>query len=118
VLRGTLALDPHDQRTSGGLMLGAALLLPALPGHPGITCPLRSLTGIPCPLCGMTTSVEDTVHAHIGRALAANPGGIGAVIAAVAVLALRPVHVRIPAFLPPLTLVTLWLFELHRFSIL
>jgi hypothetical protein len=99
-------------------MLGAALLLPALPGHPGITCPLRSLTGIPCPLCGMTTSVEDTVHAHIGRALAANPGGIGVVIAAVAVLALRPVHVRIPAFLPPLTLVTLWLFELHRFSIL
>jgi hypothetical protein len=99
-------------------MLGAALLLPALPGHPGITCPLRSLTGIPCPLCGMTTSVEDTVHAHVGRALAANPGGIGAVIAAVAVLALRPVHVRIPAFLPPLTLVTLWLFELHRFSIL
>ena len=99
-------------------MLGAALLLPALPGHPGITCPLRSLTGIPCPLCGMTTSVEDTVHAHIGRALAANPGGIGAVIAAIAVLVLRPVNIRIPAFLPPLTLVTLWLFELHRFSIL
>lgn len=114
----TLALDAHDLRTSGGLMLGAAFVLPALPGHPGIACPLRRLTGIPCPLCGMTTSVEATVHGHIGRALAANPGGIGVVIAAVIVLAFRPAKIHIPSFLPPLVLVSLWLFELHRFSTL
>jgi hypothetical protein len=118
MLRGTLALDPHDLRTSGGLMLGAAMLLPALPGHPGIACPLRRLTGVPCPLCGMTTSVEGTVHLHLGRALAANPGGIAGVAAALLVLLLRPTRVRIPAAAPPLVLAALWLFELHRFSTL
>ena len=78
-------------------MLGAAATLPLLPGHPGIACPLRRLTGIPCPLCGMTTGVEEGVRLHLGRAFAANPGGLVAVVAAVMLLVLRPARVRIPA---------------------
>jgi hypothetical protein len=112
----TVALDPHDLRTSGAVMLGLAFALPVLPGHPGISCPLRRLTGVPCPLCGMTTSVEATVHGHLGRALAANPGGIALVVAALVVLLVRPAAVRLPAALPPVALAGLWLFELHRFS--
>jgi hypothetical protein len=99
-------------------MLAAAATLPLLPGHPGIACPLRTLTGVPCPLCGMTTSAEEGVRLHLGRAFAANPGGLVALAAAVALLAVRPAHIRIPAALPPLALAGLWLFELHRFSIL
>ena len=98
-------------------MLGAAATLPLLPGHPGIACPLRRLTGIPCPLCGMTTGVEEGVRLHLGRAFAANPGGLVALVAAVLLLVLRPARIRIPAALPPLALAGLWLFELHRFSI-
>ena len=118
MLRSSVALDPHDLRTSGALMLGAAFALPVVPGHPGITCPLRRFTGVPCPLCGMSTSVEDTVRLHIGRALGANPGGVVLTIAAILILTLRPRNVRIPAFLPYLVLPALWLFELHRFSII
>src|SRR5205823_2904171 len=113
VVARTVALEPHDLRTSGALMLGLAFALPVLPGHPGISCPLRRLTGIPCPLCGMTTSVEATVHGHLGRAFAANPAGIAAVVAAVALLVLRPAAIRLPAALPALVLGALWLFELH-----
>lgn len=111
-------LDPHDLRTSGAVMLAAGSVLPIIPGHPGVECPLRRLTGIPCPLCGMTTSVEQTVRLHLGRALAANPGGIGVVVVALLLLIVRPQRVRIPALLPLLVLPALWIFELHRFSIL
>ncbi len=72
----------------------------------------------PCPFCGMTTSTEATVRLHLGRAFAANPGGIGAVLVAICMLALRPTRVSVPALLPPLTLAALWVFELHRYSIL
>ena len=113
-----VALDTSDLRTSGALMLGAAFMLPLLPGHPGFACPLRSMTGIPCPLCGMTTSVEEGVRFHLGSAFAANPGGLVAIAVAVFMLVRRPSGLRIPAVLPSLVVPALWLFELHRFSIL
>ena len=53
----SVSFDARDLRISGGLMLGAAAVLPLLPIEPGFACPLRTWTGIPCPLCGMTTSV-------------------------------------------------------------
>ena len=118
MLRATVAVDPDDARTSGAVMLAAAVALPLLPGHPGIECPLRRLTGVPCPLCGMTTSTEATVRGHLGRALAANPAGVAAVAAALVLLALRPRAIHISALAPPLVLSLLWIFELHRYGIL
>lgn len=99
-------------------MLAGAVLLPTLPGHPGVVCPLRRLTGVPCPLCGMTTSVEESVRGHLSRAFAANPAGIAAVAVALFLLVRRPGSLRVPAALPFVALAASWLFELHRFSIL
>ena len=99
-------------------MLGAGALLPILPGHPGIVCPLRATTGIPCPLCGMTTSVEETVRLDLRDAFAANPAGVVAVAVALVLLVVRPTRLRLPWAVVPLTLLAMWAWELHRFSIL
>jgi hypothetical protein len=98
-------------------MLAAAAVRPFV-GSPGLPCPLRSITGIPCPLCGMTTSVTDLVHLHPMQALAANPGGVVAVVVAL-LLVLRPrVHrFVLPAWVIPCTLAAMWVFELFRFSV-
>jgi hypothetical protein len=99
-------------------MLPAAVVLPLIPGHPGLACPLRTLTGVPCPLCGMTTSVESTVRLHLRDALAANPAGVALVVAAVALFLLRPHRLVLPPLTVPLALAAMWLFELHRFGFL
>jgi hypothetical protein len=117
VQAGTIALDASELRRTGAAMLALAAILPALPGHPGLPCPLRTLTGIPCPLCGMTTSVEATVHLDLRAALAANPAGLLAVAAALVLLVVRPARVRIPALVPYAALAAMWVFELYRFGV-
>jgi hypothetical protein len=99
------------------LALGAAL--PHVTGNPGLPCPLRTLTGVPCPLCGMTTSVKATLHGDLHAAASANPFGILAVVLAV-ILLVRPGWRQLR--LPMVTLAGAgalsWLFELHRFHLL
>jgi hypothetical protein len=99
-------------------MLAAGFLLPLLPGPDGVACPLRRLTGVPCPLCGMTTSVEEALHAHIGAAAAANPFGLVALSGAALLLAFRPARLQVSSALVLLAALASWIFELHRFSIL
>ncbi len=100
-------------------MLGAGLVLTRLPAGVGLPCPLRAITGVPCPFCGMQTSVEATLAGELGRALAANPMGMAAVVVAVVLLVTRPETVRVPP--PPVIvagLAAMWLFELARFGLL
>ena len=99
-------------------MLAAGLALPVLPGNPSFHCPLRALTGLPCPLCGLSTSVEETVRLHLGDAVAANPLGVLLVLAALVLLVLRPARLALPKAVFPTVLAASWLFELHRFSFL
>ena len=113
-----MLLDPGELRLAGGAMLAAGLSLPVLPGHPSLHCPLRALTGLPCPLCGLSTSVEDTVRLHLGDALAANPLGVLLVLAAFALLVVRPARLALPKAVIPTVLAASWIFELHRFSFL
>ena len=117
MIGGTAELDPRELRTAGALMLALGLVLPALPGHHhGFPCPLRTLTGVPCPLCGMSTSVEDTVHAHLGAAAAANPVGILFVAIAAALLVVRPSKLVVSRLAAGGTMLAMWVFELHRFG--
>ena len=40
---------------------------------PGALCPLRRLTGVPCPMCGSTTVFMEAGAGHWTEALTANP---------------------------------------------
>lgn len=117
--RATTSIELGDLRVAGALMLGAAAVRPLM-GSPGVPCPLRALTGVPCPLCGMTTSVTDTVWLDVPSAVSANPMGVVAVLAVVALWLVwrRVERVAVPVLLLPLTLLAMWLFELHRFDYL
>jgi hypothetical protein len=107
-----------DLRLAGGLMLLLAFLRPLIPFETGILCPLRAVTGVPCPLCGMTTSVTATTQLDFAGAFAANPAGIVAVGLALYLIVRRPRYLRfsLPAVL--VTLSVMWIFELNRYGII
>lgn len=56
---------------------------------PGVLCPLRALTGIPCPMCGGTTVFIELGSGRPGQAVLANPVALtGAIAVAAAPLGL------------------------------
>ncbi|MEY2477967.1 MAG: hypothetical protein QOG87_3282 [Actinomycetota bacterium] len=119
VARRATVVELSDVRAAAGLMLAGAAVRATMSHPVGIPCPLRSLTGVPCPLCGMTTSVTAAVRLDIGEALATNPAGIIAVVAAIAVLVFRArPTVTLPVWLIPVGLALMWGFELHRFDVI
>jgi hypothetical protein len=50
-------------------LIAAAIHVP----RPATVCPLRALTGVPCPLCGSTTSAVELGTGDVAGALRANP---------------------------------------------
>jgi hypothetical protein len=67
--------DPADQvrdlRVVGVAALAFGLLSSVV--DLGVLCPLRRLTGVPCPLCGLTTGTWELAHADLGGAVHAHP---------------------------------------------
>lgn len=99
-------------------MLAAGAALPLL-GHPGPGCLLRAFTDVPCPLCGMTTSVSSTVRGDLSQAAAAAPAGVAVVAFALWVLFTgRPRRLEVPLPGVVVILVMMWVFQLFRFSVL
>lgn len=93
----------------------------------GVICPLRRVTGVPCPFCGMTTGVLRAGEADLGASLAANP--LALVLLAVVVVAFVPARLRprlpVAALSPPrfaavavALLAASWLFQLARFDLI
>jgi len=66
---------PEQLGVAGLGAAGAAVAYQVALGGKGLwlPCPLRMLTGVPCPLCGMTTAATGLASGDLGVALAANP---------------------------------------------
>jgi hypothetical protein len=94
-------------------MLGLAVVWPRLPVHPPLACPLRTITGIPCPFCGMTRAVVAAAHGHLVDSLRFNPAGIVVALLAVALIAgLRIERLRLPLWLVGTLVALLWTWNL------
>jgi len=110
-------LEVHNQRSlrvAAAGLVGVAAVWPLLPVHPGIVCPLRAATGIPCPLCGMTRACVAAVHGHLATSLSFNPAGILVVLAALVAL-VRPqllTRLRVPTWSAAIALGALWLWNI------
>jgi hypothetical protein len=78
-------------------------------------CPLRALTGVPCPFCGMTRGTLALVNGDLVRSLALNPGVVLAVLVVVYALWRRP-RLAVPMWLPWAVLAGLWSFQLVKYA--
>lgn len=112
-----LRLGDRDVRVAAALLLGCAAARAAVPGEPGLPCGVRELTGIPCPLCGMTTSVTATVELDLGAALAASPAGPLLVAVAVVVLTGAGRRLAVRPAVVYCALAAMWLWQLNRFAV-
>ncbi|RAY14854.1 DUF2752 domain-containing protein [Actinomadura craniellae] len=124
----TLATARHGPRGTAlrvGAMAVAAVAAAWIHrlNDPGVLCPLRALTGIPCPLCGGTTVFIELGSGHPVRALLANPvallGAVGIAVAPLGVggrwWALDP---RTRAWVLGTALVGAEIWQLARFGLL
>ena len=97
-----------------------------------LVCPLRTLTGVPCPFCGMTTGTVATLRGDFRAAVGANPFSLAVPFAAVAgildrlrlIVKNRPRREwsrkarRIALAALAIALTSSWVFQLFRFDVL
>lgn len=116
-LTDTTTFNLEHLRGIGAAMIGVAAVRPLVPFEFVPPCPLRTLTGIPCPLCGMTRGVTAAVHGEIGKAVFLNPGSVLAVIVTVLLFAAwRTKRVHIPVWLLVTVLALMWSWNLFKYA--
>ena len=135
--RPTTAWRPRSVPEQLGLIgLGAAMasfVYPTVSQETGIglPCPLRALTGVPCPMCGMTTAATGLAAGDLDAALTANPFVLvlaGLTLCMAVLMAARVAGRAAPAAQWPASrrrqaywvvaalLTASWAFQLHRFG--
>ena len=112
--RARVVFDGGDVRIGAALLLAGGAALQLVPEHASPACPVRALTGIPCPLCGMTTSVEATVRGDLTDAFAANPAGPPLLAAALVLLLVRTRRLALARWWLVAVVATVWAYELAR----
>jgi Protein of unknown function (DUF2752) len=111
------SVDLTQLRWIGAAMLGVAAVRPLVPFEFVPPCPLRTLTGVPCPLCGMTRGVTAAVHLELGKAVFLNPGSIVAVVLAILIIvAWRTKRVKVPVWVFFVVLGLMWSWELFKYA--
>ena len=116
-LTDTTEIELAPLRTAGLFLVPAAIMLSVSPVDPVPPCPLRALTGIPCPLCGSTRGVIAAIHGDIGHALALNPASIAVLVMALLIVAgWRIERVRIPVWIIASVLAVLWAYQLFKYA--
>lgn len=113
---------------SGILGAGAFLALTSL--RLPLVCPLRWFTGVPCPLCGMTTGTVAALRGDLVAALSANPFSVPFVAGVISGVYFKvksafaapsapwPAHrVRIAATALIVAASVSWIFQLARFGL-
>ncbi len=108
-----VAFDARTARLSSVALTAGGVFYAVSPVHPSIACPFRALTGLPCPLCGMTRAVTAAMRGDIIASLRFQPAGILLLVFA-AFLLLRRTRdpVRMPAWVPVLVLALMWAWNL------
>jgi len=116
-LTDTTEIELAPLRTAGLLLVPAAIVLSVSPVDPVPPCPLRALTGIPCPLCGSTRGVIAAIHGDIGHALSLNPASIAVLVMALLIVAgWRIERVRIPVWTIASVFAVLWAYQLFKYA--
>jgi hypothetical protein len=82
-MEGGPPADPS--RRLAALAIVAAFVLPAgVADHGPALCPVRAVTGFPCPACGLTRSWRAALHGDPAASLRFHPLGIVALLGAAA----------------------------------
>jgi hypothetical protein len=116
-LADTTDVDLRPLRLFGLALVPAAFVVAWMPVDVVPPCPLRTLTGIPCPLCGSTRGVVAAVHGHLGHAVQLNPASLLVLaLAAMLVLGWRVERVRIPVWIIVSVFAVLWTYQLFKYA--
>ena len=116
-LGGNTTFDLREVRMAGAAMLGIAAVRPLVPFEFVPPCPLRTITGIPCPMCGMTRGVTALVHGDFAQALLMNPASYLAVALAVLLLVQwRTRKVVVPVWLIVTVMALMWTWQAFKYA--
>ena len=112
-MNNVTALEPRTLRRLSIGLLGAGALYAASPVHLPLPCPLLTVTGIPCPLCGMTRSVIALFRADFIGSVRFNPGGILLVFVAMIFSVWRPrLQLQVALWVLPVLVGALWVWNI------